>query len=572
MSPRRGARPSPSTRRRGRAGGGGGEGEGEGDFGPPASGRPRAPLPAGLRAFDRAKILVRSGDGGRGAVAFRREKFVPKGGPAGGDGGRGGHVFLTADSNLDGLRAFRGQVHFRAEPGVPGGGSDMHGRAGGNLVVRVPPGTLVRAADAPEGAPPLAELMRPGEQVILLEGGQGGRGNASFKSSLNRAPVIAENGEPGAEKWLELELKVVADAAFVGAPNAGKSSLLAALSNARPKVADYPFTTLVPNLGVCERGARQVVFADVPGLLEGASEGLGLGLEFLRHCERCRALVHVVDGSAPDPVADFWTIRRELESYGRGLPEKRAVVAYTKTDLPDSSDYWGDIREVFEAEGLAAVAVSSATGEGLDELVKEVVGCLESEGGAGVSADAQAYAAEPQFVPGEGERRGAPRSGEADSDEPSASPGAAPPRGEWGLDPGSEVRTAGSAREERRKALKERARRRAPLSSFTIERDGFHQEYTVRGEGLERLAAMTNFAYYESLQRFQRSLKESGAEKALVRAGVQEGNTVFVGDVEFQWSADRGEAALYGAWLEQARAEGTGRQGAARWPKKGTSA
>jgi GTP-binding protein len=414
--------------------------------------------------------------------------------------------------------------------------------------------------------------MRAGEQVILLEGGQGGRGNASFKSSRNRAPVIAENGEPGSEKWLELELKVVADAAFVGAPNAGKSSLLAALSNARPKVADYPFTTLVPNLGVCERGARQVVFADVPGLLEGASEGLGLGLEFLRHCERCRALVHVVDGSAPDPVADFWTIRRELESYGRGLPEKRAVVAYTKTDLPDSSDYWGDIREVFEAEGLAAVAVSSATGEGLDELVKEVVGCL-GEGARGGSADAESSASEPQFASGEGESRGASPRVEADWDEPPpASPGTPPAQGEWGLDPGSEVRTAGSAREERRAALRERARRRAPLSSFIIERDGFHQEYTVRGEGLERLAAMTNFAYYESLQRFQRSLKESGAEKALVRSGVQEGDTVFVGDVEFQWSADRGEAALYGAWLEQARAEGTGRQGAARWPKKGTSA
>ena len=448
----------------------------------------------------------------------------------------------------------------------------MHGRAGANLTVLVPPGTVVRAAGAPEGAAPLAELMRPGEQVILLEGGQGGRGNASFKSSRNRAPVIAENGEPGSEKWLDLELKVVADAAFVGAPNAGKSSLLAALSNARPKVADYPFTTLVPNLGVCERGARQVVFADVPGLLEGASEGLGLGLEFLRHCERCRALVHVVDGSAPDPVADFWTIRRELESYGRGLPEKRAVVAYTKTDLPDSSDYWGDIREVFEAEGLAAVAVSSATGEGLDELVKEVVGCL-GEGARGGSADAESSASEPQFASGEGESRGASPRVEADWDEPPpASPGTPPAQGEWGLDPGSEVRTAGSAREERRAVLRERARRRAPLSSFTIERDGFHQEYTVRGEGLERLAAMTNFAYYESLQRFQRSLKESGAEKALVRSGVQEGDTVFVGDVEFQWSADRGEAALYGAWLEQARAEGTGRQGAARWPKKGTSA
>jgi len=393
----------------------------------------------------------------------------------------------------------------------------------------------------------------------LLEGGQGGRGNASFKSSLNRAPVIAENGEPGTERWLELELKVVADAAFVGAPNAGKSSLLAALSNARPKVADYPFTTLVPNLGVCERGPRQVVFADVPGLLEGASEGLGLGLEFLRHCERCRVLVHVVDGSAPDPVADFWTIRRELESYGRGLEEKRAVVAYTKTDLPDSSDYWEDTREVFEQEGLAAVAVSSATGAGLDEFVRCVVESLAlaegDDGGEGESASPSAW--------GESHEPPAP---------PSPPSPSAPPRGEWGLEPGAEARTEGAAREERRAALRERMRKRAPLSSFTVERDGFHQEYYVRGEGLERLAAMTNFAYYESLQRFQRALKESGAETALVRAGVQEGNTVFVGDVEFQWSSDRGEAALYGAWLEQARAEGAGRQGAARWPKKGTSA
>lgn len=284
-------------------------------------------LPAEMRCFDTARIFLKGGDGGNGCVAFRREKYVEHGGPAGGCGGRGGNVWAVVDPDLNSLTSFRGSVHFRATPGVPGQGSNCDGADAPDLHIPVPPGTIVRRKGADEGEAPLAELLQPGDKALLLVGGRGGRGNFSFKTSRDRTPTIAEKGEVGAEMWVDLELKVVADVGIIGVPNAGKSTLLSVITAARPKIANYPFTTLVPNLGVCELDYRTTVFADVPGLLEGAHEGLGLGHEFLRHVQRCRVLVHVIDGTSPDPVGDYRAINLELELFNPALRDKPQVRA-----------------------------------------------------------------------------------------------------------------------------------------------------------------------------------------------------------------------------------------------------
>ena len=360
-------------------------------------------LPAEMRCFDTARIYVKGGDGGKGCVAFRREKFVPKGGPSGGDGGDGGHVYAVADASLTSLAVFRRQLHFRAPGGDHGGGSKCRGANASHIEVRVPPGTIFRKRKSLNGDPaldggsagggasgdefddeldpPIAELVSPGERALLAVGGKGGRGNASFKTHKNNAPTMAELGEPGEEWWLDVELRLVADVGIVGVPNAGKSSLLSALSAARPKVANYPFTTLVPQLGVCELDYRSTVFADVPGLLEGAHAGVGLGHEFLRHVSRCRAAVHVVDGSSRDPVGDYAAVRAELELFSPELAALPQVVAYNKVDLPDSADYLEDVRaHLAEAHGVHpddVVAVSAATGTGVPELVRRVRALLD---------------------------------------------------------------------------------------------------------------------------------------------------------------------------------------------------
>ena len=266
--------------------------------------------------LDRARVLIRGGDGGKGVISFRREAHVPRGGPDGGDGGRGGDVVLRVDDQLASLGDYRSRQTHAATSGSAGGGSNKSGKAGGDLTLKVPPGTTVKDIATGEV---VADLVAPGQEIVVARGGKGGRGNARFASSTRRVPRIAEDGQPGEQRELELELRLIADVGLAGLPNAGKSSLLAELTRARPKIADYPFTTLTPNLGVARLDDRELVIADIPGLIEGASKGAGLGEEFLRHIERTRLIVHVVDASLPDPLAAIATIDAEIAAYGHAL-------------------------------------------------------------------------------------------------------------------------------------------------------------------------------------------------------------------------------------------------------------
>lgn len=329
---------------------------------------------------DQAKVYVKAGDGGNGCLSFRREKYVPRGGPDGGDGGRGGDVLCIADPQLHTLMDFRYRTRFVARRGGDGGSANRHGADGDDLRIKVPVGTVVRDAETGEV---LADLAEAGQRVVVARGGRGGRGNARFKSSVNQAPRRTEAGRPGEARWLALELKLLADVGLVGFPNAGKSTLLSRLTRARPKVGDYPFTTLSPNLGVAEYRGETFVLADIPGLIEGAHEGLGLGHRFLRHVERTRVLIHVVDLSGTDgrdPLQAYATVNRELARYGAGLENRPQVVAANKVDLPEARDRWPAFREALEREGVRAVPVSAVTGEGLDDLLGNVVGMLASAG------------------------------------------------------------------------------------------------------------------------------------------------------------------------------------------------
>jgi GTP-binding protein len=321
-----------------------------------------------MRFVDEAKIFVKAGDGGAGCVSFRREKFVPKGGPDGGDGGRGGNVVLRADEGLATLLDFRYRRVFRARRGGHGQGSNRAGRSAPDLVIPVPVGTVVR--DAATGAV-LADLTRHGQEVVVARGGRGGRGNARFATATRRAPRVAEPGEKGEERTLLLELRLLADVGLVGKPNAGKSTLLARLSAARPKIADYPFTTLYPNLGVVDAGSgRSFVLADLPGLIEGAHRGAGLGHQFLRHVSRTRVLVYVLDAAtSPDPLEDLDTLREELRAFDPGLLERPSVVALNKVDLPAGRERAQALKPVLEAQGLEAYPISAVTGEGTRRLV-----------------------------------------------------------------------------------------------------------------------------------------------------------------------------------------------------------
>ena len=338
---------------------------------------------------DISRINVKGGDGGAGCMSFRREAFVPKGGPDGGDGGRGGDVVLQCDPQLSSLIDYRFKHHFRAERGTHGQGARRHGKDGQDLVLRVPCGTVVTELD-PETMEPLyevADLTRPGERVIVGPGGTGGKGNIHFVTSVRRAPAFAEKGEPAFEHWIQLEMKLMADAALVGMPSVGKSSLIARMSAARPKIADYPFTTLVPNLGVVKAGeAGSFVVADVPGLIEGASEGKGLGHEFLRHIERTALIMHVVDLTGGfegrDAVEDYLTINRELLAYAPELAERPQIVVANKADMPDTSAALAALRERAQADGHPFFAVSAVTGVGIDSLeaqCAELVARLRAE-------------------------------------------------------------------------------------------------------------------------------------------------------------------------------------------------
>jgi len=325
---------------------------------------------------DRAKIYVKGGDGGNGMIAFRREKYVPMGGPSGGDGGRGGHVIFVADDNLSTLMDFKYHRHFKAERGVHGLSKNMHGAAGEDMVVKVPVGTIIRDDDTGDL---MADLVETGQVAVVARGGRGGRGNARFSNSVNRAPSVSENGEPGEERYIRLELKLLADVGLVGFPNAGKSTFISRVSAARPKIADYPFTTLVPNLGVVQTKSRDAfVIADIPGLIEGAHEGSGLGHEFLRHIERTRILIFVLDTAQTegrDVVEDYETLRHELEHYRADLLERPFLVAANKMDLPESQE---NLERLVTRFGDTVYPISAATGEGLEPLMDKTWELLQS--------------------------------------------------------------------------------------------------------------------------------------------------------------------------------------------------
>ncbi len=416
--------------------------------------------------FDEAKIYVRSGDGGDGMITFRREKYVPHGGPSGGDGGRGGSVVLVVDAQLNTLSPFKRRSHFKAERGGHGGSSNKTGRSGPDLEVTVPPGTVVRDADTGQV---VADLVRIGQRVVVVEGGRGGRGNARFTTSRNQAPRIAERGEPGQERWLQLELKLIADVGIVGVPNAGKSTLLSVISNARPKIADYPFTTLEPNLGVVDRYHRTFVAADIPGLVEGAHAGVGLGHAFLRHVQRTRVLIHLLDGLSDDPFADFNQINAELALFDANLGERPQIVVLNKMDLPDVQRRWEGLRQALQARGHDVMAISATTHEQVDQLVDRVFALLDS-----LPADSTEEVVEAPVY-------------RLEDDIP-----------------------------------------------FTIIR-GDSGAYHVTGERIERAAAMTYWDYEEAVQRFQRTLEVLGITEALEQAGVQTGDTVFIGEYELEW-------------------------------------
>ncbi|MBO2533274.1 GTP-binding protein [Planifilum fulgidum] len=418
---------------------------------------------------DYVKIYVRGGDGGNGAVAFRREKYVPRGGPAGGDGGRGGDVIFRVDEGLRTLIDFRYQKHFKAKRGEHGRSKGQHGASAEPLVVKVPPGTVVKDAETGEV---IADLTRKGQEVVAARGGRGGRGNMRFVSPSNPAPEIAENGEPGEERWVELELKVLADVGLIGYPSVGKSTLLAAVSAARPKIADYHFTTLAPNLGVVDVGdGRSFVMADLPGLIEGAHQGVGLGHQFLRHVDRTRVLVHVVDMAAlegRDPYEDWVKINQELRLYREDLANRPQIVAANKMDLPDARGNLAAFREKVGPD-VPVYPISAATREGLRELLFAVADLLDQQ--------------------------------EQPLEEESGS--------------GYKV-----------------YRSREPEEPFVIRRE--NEVFVVEGERVEKLVAMTNFAYHDAVRRLGRILREMGVEDALRERGAKEGDTVRIGGMEFE--------------------------------------
>jgi GTP-binding protein len=421
--------------------------------------------------LDRVKIWVHAGDGGDGAATFRREAHVPRGGPDGGDGGRGGSIRLRVDAGQTTLRDFRYTHHFRSDAGGRGLGSRKHGKAGDDLVLTVPPGTAV--FDDADGSL-IADLVEAGQEALIARGGRGGLGNTHFKTSTHQAPRHAQKGEPGEERWLRLELRLIADVGLVGLPNAGKSTLLAALTAATPKIADYPFTTLEPNLGVLDldgEDERRPTIADVPGLIEGASQGAGLGHAFLRHVERTRILVQVVDGSDRDPEWAYGVIRDELEAHDPALLAKPTLVAFNKIDRPAAIEAWPPFRAARERAGMAVVAISAERGEGLAELRTALAAMLPS-------ADELDAPREPTGV----------------------------------------VVHRIEGRDE----------------TFIVDRDE-DGVLRVRGRRIERLAAQTDFDVEESAERFQRDLARLGVEAQLRREGVTSGDLVRIGAVELEW-------------------------------------
>jgi GTP-binding protein len=340
-----------------------------------------------MKFLDQAKIYVRSGDGGAGAVSFRREKFIEFGGPDGGDGGRGGDVWVECVDGLNTLIDYRYQQHFKARKGMHGMGRNRAGAKGDDVVVKVPVGTQVYAED---GETLLADLTEVGQRVRLLKGGNGGFGNLHFTTSTNRAPRRANPGQEGEERWIWLRLKLTADAGLVGLPNAGKSTFLAAVSAAKPKIADYPFTTLHPGLGVAAVDGRELVLADIPGLIEGAHAGAGLGDRFLGHIERCRVLLHLVEGTSDDAGRAYETVRRELEAYGHGLAEKPEIVALSKVDALDEDTLKEQAARLERAAKRAPLLLSSASGQGVQDALRSLAEVVDRERAAETPVPAEA--------------------------------------------------------------------------------------------------------------------------------------------------------------------------------------
>jgi len=421
--------------------------------------------------IDQIEIFVRSGKGGDGMVHFRREKFVPRGGPDGGDGGKGGDVVFEVKPTLNTLSTFRPKQKFKAEDGVGGGSSQLTGRGGKDLVIHVPPGTVLFELPADGGAPILlGDLTQPGERLIVCKGGRGGRGNQHFATSRNQAPRTAERGEPWEEKHLKLELKLIADIGLIGVPNAGKSTLLSVLTNAKPKIAAYPFTTLEPNLGVAPiDDDTSVVLADIPGLIEGAAEGAGLGHDFLRHIQRTRVLVHLLDGLSSDPLADYSQINAELSLFDPNLAKKPQIVALNKIDQPEVQERLKELKAAFKKKKVELRTISALARTDTRDLLLAAV---------------QKLAETPPLE-------------EFEAPVPVYRPEADP-------------------------------------NQFTISRED-DASWRISGAGIERAASMTYWEHDGSVRRFQRLMEKLGVDEALRKAGIEEGDTVHVGDYELEW-------------------------------------
>jgi len=351
--------------------------------------------------FDRTEIVVKAGDGGDGAVSFRHEKFVPFGGPDGGDGGNGGDGVIVADSGVTNLRIFKQKRLYRAVDGKDGKGNRRHGKKGEDLILKVPAGTVVSYKTQIGGDAYMADLEQPGQQVVVARGGKGGLGNTHFTSSTNQAPQIAQKGEVGEEHSIILELKLIADVGIIGYPNVGKSTLLAAASAAKPKIASYPFTTREPILGVAEVGRRSFVLAEIPGLIDGAHLGRGLGHDFLRHIVRTKTLIHLVDGSSASPVEDMIRVNAELNLFDSALAQKPQLVVVNKIDLPQVQARLDEIKDAFSSAGTTTLFISAATGEGVSEVMAETMKLLQSvhaEAGAGKKIPKKVFRPQPKGV------------------------------------------------------------------------------------------------------------------------------------------------------------------------------
>jgi len=419
-----------------------------------------------LMFIDEAEIYVKSGKGGDGMVHFRREKYVPRGGPDGGDGGRGGDVILVVKPTLNTLATFRHTTRYFAEDGKGGGSNNKTGKSALELVVHVPPGTVIY--DSLTGDI-LGDLTEPGQRLVVCKGGRGGRGNTHFKSSVNQVPRTAEKGEPGEEKRLKLELKLIADIGIIGVPNAGKSTLLSVLTNAKPKIAPYPFTTIEPNLGVADiDDETTVVLADIPGLIEGAAQGAGLGHDFLRHIQRTRVLIHLLDGLSADPLADYSQINAELSLFDPNLAKKPQIVALNKADQPEVTENWVQVKAEFKKQKVNVMLVSALARTGVRELLLEATAKLAE------TPTLEEVTPMPVYRP------------------------------------------------------------QADVRQFEIKRVGTN-EWRLSGAGIERAASMTPWEHTGSVRRFQKLMEHLGVDEALRKAGVKEGDTVYIGNYELEW-------------------------------------